>query len=466
MIPTDPAPGNEITARVLDRRPDGHHASGVTDAAGTQHRFGGLLWERNFRLLWTGETVSGLGNSMAVLGVPLLAVSQLHAGTFAVAALTAAAYFPWLIIGLPAGAWVDRLPLRQLMITCDLISVVLFASVPVAAWAGVLGVGQLLVVEAAAGAAGIFFGAAYQAYLPVLVARPNLMEGNAKLQGSGSAASISGSALAGLAAEAVGYAAALLFNAASFAVSAVCLFAIRAESPARSHAARATTIRADIAEGMRFVWRDRLLLRLTIFPAVANIAYGGSLSIMVVFLVRVAHFGSATVGLLMAVSGAGSLIGALMARRLARALGTARASLLNVAVGGLGGLLIPLTAAGPRVLFYLAGTGIVSATIVGNNIIMASFRQAYSPPAMLGRIVASQRFVAYGSAPLGALLAGVLATALAIRPALWILLTVFALSGSLLLTRPMLADRDLPAARTEPVLEAASGSQLDGTTTA
>jgi hypothetical protein len=95
------------------------------------------------------------------------------------------------------------------------------------------------------------------------------------------------------------------------------------------------------------------------------------------------------------------------------------------------------------------GSGIVSATIVGNNIIMASFRQAYCPPAMLGRLVASQRFLAYGSAPLGALLAGALATAVAIRPALWILLTVFALSGSLSLTRPMLATRDLPGGQAE-----------------
>jgi MFS family permease len=430
----------------------------VTEATDGQHRFGGLLRARNFRLLWTGETVSGLGSSMAVVGVPLLAVSELHAGTFAVAALTAAAYFPWLVIGLPAGAWVDRLPLRRLMIACDLVSAVVYASVPLAAWAGVLDFGQLLVVEAVAGAAGIFFGAAYQAYMPVLVRKQDLMEGNAKLQASGSVASISGSALAGLAAEAVGYVAALLFNAASFVVSAVCLFGIRADSPARSRGVRATTIRADIADGLRFVWRDRLLLRLTIFPAVANLAYGGCLSIMVVFLVRVTHFGSATVGLLMAVSGTGSLLGALIARRLAQALGTARTCLLNVAVGGLAGLLIPLTAAGPRVAFYLAGTGIVSATIVGNNIIMASFRQAYSPPAMLGRIVASQRFVAYGSAPLGALLAGALATVFAVRPALWILLTVFALAGLLLLTRPMVASRDLPDAPAEPVIEAAAGA--------
>jgi MFS family permease len=114
------------------------------DARRASHRFGGLLWHRNFRLLWIGETVSGAGNSMAAVGVPLLAVAVLHASTFAVSALTAAAYLPWLVIGLPAGAWVDRLPSRPLMVSCDIVSALLYGSLPVAAWIGVLTTGQLL----------------------------------------------------------------------------------------------------------------------------------------------------------------------------------------------------------------------------------------------------------------------------------------------------------------------------------
>ena len=102
-------------------------------------RPGGLLWQRNFLLLWTGETVSQTGNAMAVVGVPLLAVEVLRASTFAVSALTAAAYLPWLVIGLPAGAWVDRLPPRPLMVTCDVVSALLFASLPAAAWLGQIG---------------------------------------------------------------------------------------------------------------------------------------------------------------------------------------------------------------------------------------------------------------------------------------------------------------------------------------
>src|SRR5580692_4889765 len=114
----------------MSRRAAGGRAVQVAESgrAPARHRFGGLLWQRNFRLLWTGETISGMGNAMAVVGVPLLAVSVLQAGTFAVASITAAAYLPWLAIGLPAGAWVDRLSRRPLMITCDVISALLYAS--------------------------------------------------------------------------------------------------------------------------------------------------------------------------------------------------------------------------------------------------------------------------------------------------------------------------------------------------
>jgi MFS family permease len=418
----------------------------------TSRRIGGLLRERNFVLLWSGETVSGVGSAMAAIGVPLLAVSVLRATTFAVSALTAAAYLPWLLIGLPVGAWVDRLPPRPVLIISDVVSTVLYASLPVAAWAHVLTIGQLLFVELVAGAASIFFTTAYYVYLPALVRPDDLLEGNAKLSGSQSVASISGRGLAGLAAQAVGTANSLLFNAGSFLVSAACLLAIRPAEPrrARDQAKRSTTLRADIAEGVLFIWRDRLLRRLAIWPAVANMAYGGVLALSVLFLIRVAHIGATEVGLLLAASNIGGLAGALVARRVAQRVGTARTLLLGVAVAGLAGLLIPLTAAGPRAAFFVIGSLLVIAAITGTNIVLISFRQTYTPADALGRVIATQRFLVYGTAPLGALLAGAIGTALGVRSALWVLVVVFALSGTLLLTRPILSRRDLPTSPNWP----------------
>jgi predicted MFS family arabinose efflux permease len=423
-----------------------------------KRRIGGLLWQRDFALLWSGETVSSAGSAMAAVGVPLLAVVVLRAGTFAVSALTAVAYLPWLLVGLPAGAWVDRLPARPVLIITDLVSAVLYASLPVAAWAHVLTIGQVLVVELLAGAADVFFTTAYVVYLPALVPAADLLEGNTKLSASQSVASISGRGLAGLAARAVGVAASLLFNAGSFLVSAICLAASHpTQRPGDPGQARpATTLRADIAEGLAFLWRDRLLRTLAIWPAVANLAYGGVLALSVLFLVRVAHIGTAEVGLLLTAGSIGGQVGALVARRIADRVGTARTLLLGVVAGGLAGLLIPLTAGGPRAAFFVAGSGIVTAAITSNSIVMVSFRQIYTPAEMLGRTTASQRFLTFGVAPIGALLAGALGTALGIRSALWVMVVIFALSGTLLLTRPILEARDLPASPQELAARRAS----------
>jgi MFS family permease len=125
-------------------------------------RRGGLLRQRNFRLFWAGESLSEVGNSVAVFAVPLVAIDTLHASTFTVTLLTAMVWLPWVIIGVPAGAWVDRLPLRRVMLVSDAVSVAVYASVPAAAWCGVLTVAQLIAVVLIAGAASVFFNSAYR----------------------------------------------------------------------------------------------------------------------------------------------------------------------------------------------------------------------------------------------------------------------------------------------------------------
>jgi Transmembrane secretion effector len=413
---------------------------------GPRRRRGGLLWHRNFRLLWAGETVSGAGTAMAATGMPLLAVTVLHASTFAVAAITAAAYLPWLVIGLPAGAWADRVPARPLMIACDAVCALLYVSLPAAAWAGVLTTGQVLGVALLAGAASVFFATAYQVLLPSLVAAADLVEGNAKLQGSAAVAAVGGRGAAGVAAEAVGAASALLFNAVSFLVSAACLLRIRAAMPPHRPGTPAATVRAQICEGVRFIAADPYLRPLTLYGAAANLAYSGSTALLVVFLVRVAGFGAAAVGGLLAAGSIGGVLGALVARRLTCWLGSARALLLSVLTAGVFGLLIPLTGTGPRAVCYVAGSAGASAGIAVGNVVVGSFRQAYCPPSMLGRVSAGMRVLVFGGIPLGALLAGWLATAIGIRAALWAVLAGFALSGTLLLTPALLSERCLPSA--------------------
>jgi predicted MFS family arabinose efflux permease len=409
----------------------------------------GLLRHRDFRLLWTGETISQAGTALANVLVPLLAVTVLRASTFDVAALTAAAYLPWLVVGLPAGAWVDRWPLRRLMIVCDVVSAALFAILPVAAWLGVLAFWQLAVVVLLAGVANVFFATAYQVYLPSLVAAGDLVEGNAKLQGSASAALIGGRAAAGAAAQAVGSAAALLLNAGSFLVSAACLLRIGATESTRVVRETRSTIRAEVAQGVRFVAGDPYLRPITAYAIAGNLIYSGYNALIVLFLVRVAGFGSAAVGLLMAAAGVGGITGALVTRRLCARLGSARVLIL-VAVANSAVLVVPLTHPGYRAIWFIAGAVVTNAGVLAGNIVVAAFRQGYCPPEMLGRVVACMRFLGFGAIPAGALLAGALGTALGVRDALWIAVAANALTGTLLCTRSILAVRDLPSRRLAP----------------
>ena len=436
--------------------------------ASGQRRFGGLLRRRSFRLLWTGETISQLGNAMALVGVPLVAVTVLHASTFAVGVLAAAAWLPWLVIGLPAGAWVDRWPARRVMIVCDVISAALYASVPIAAWAGVLTTGLLVAVQLAGGAASVLFMTAYQVYLPSIVAPGELIEGNTKMQGSASAAAFAGPSLAGLVAQLLGAVTALLANAVSFLVSAACLLGART-GPSRPAGARRTaarpaavrppavlpatgpvaigrptTLRREIGDGLMFVLRDPFLRQLSTFWAAANLALTGYAALLVVFLVRVIGLTPGSVGLLTAIPGIGGILGALITGRITARYGTARGLLLSTLSTVPFCLLIPLTGPGPRLAFYVAGSLVACTGIAVGNIVIAAFRQSYSPPGMCGRVTATMRFLIFGTSPLGALLGGSLGTWLGVRPALWVLLGAVTLSGTLLLSPSLRGRRDLP----------------------
>jgi hypothetical protein len=404
---------------------------------------GRLLRHRDFLLLWGGQSTSDVGTAVSTIVLPLIAVVSLRATAFEVGALAAAEWLPWLLIGLPAGVWVDRSRCRPILLGCDVVRALLIASVPVAAAFGVLGLAQLFAVAFLTGTATVLFQVAYLSYLPTLLERGDLAEGNAKLQGTQAVAQVVGPGIGGLLVQAFRAPYALVADAVSYAVSLVSLLAIRAREPAREPVEHAG-LRRDIAEGARYVAADPLLRVMTIAPALANFFFTGFMAIVVLFLVRAVHLEPSTVGLLVGVVSLGSVLGAALARPVGRWIGTSRAMWLVTLCTAPFGLLIPLTGRGAGLAYFVVGNVIVFAGVLIYNVTISAFRQGYCPPAILGRVVASMRFVLFGTVPLGALAGGALASAFGSRTALWVLLAGNILPGIVLAASPLRHLRDLP----------------------
>ncbi|MDG4857982.1 MFS transporter [Streptomyces sp. T-3] len=414
----------------------------------TRQASGGLLRRhRDFRLLWGGEVSGKFGAAVTGVVMPLAAASVMDASTFAVSLLSAASWLPWLIIGLPVGAWVDRLPRRPIMLVSAACSLLLFLMVPVAHALDVLDYTWLLVLALLAGVAAVFFQTAYTVYLPSLLGAEDLQEGNAKLHGSASAAQIAGQGGGGLLVQTVGAINGLLANAATFAISLVCLSAIRHREPPPDKGGEPRPSGAlfkEISEGMRLVAHDAWFRAFALYGAASNLALMGYQSILVVFLLRDVGVAEGPVGGLIAVANAGGVAGAIVARHVARRMGTARAMLLFALGLTSLSLLIPLTFAGPGLLLYAVGGFCTAAGVVAVNVIRAGFQQLYCPPDMLGRLTASSYFLNYGALPLGAVLGGVLGETLGVREAMWILTAGVPLAGVILLASPVRSCRDLP----------------------
>lgn len=415
-----------------------------------QRGFGQLLRERNFRLFWFGETVSQIGNRMAAIAVPLLAVAVLRASPFTVGLLTTLQWLPWLLFSLPAGAWLDRVSRRKAMIGCDVIAAVLYGSIPVAGWLGVRSVGQLMVVVFLAGTASVVFETAYQAQLPDLLTAEMLTEGNAALQASANITLVGGPSLGGYVAEALGAASALALNAVSFLVSALCLRAVDRAVMAPPARRPRHDLRSDMRDGIRFVATDPYLRPMTLWSAASNFGLTGYTALMMIFLVRVVRVSPAVIGLMVTAAGTGIVAGSVLAAAVGRRFGTARGFLLEVFVTSPFILLIPLTAPGPRLVFFVAGWMVFGCGISVSNVLVGVFRQTYPPPRMRARVTATVRVLINGAYPVGAVLGGALGAWLGIRNGLWVMLSAAVLGSGFLLSPPLWRCRDFPPSRQFP----------------
>jgi MFS family permease len=374
---------------------------------------------RDFRLLWIGESVSELGTTVTYVALPFVALIVLHATTFEVAALTAAETIFWPFIALPIGVWVDRVSRRRVLLISDAGRALALASIPIAAALHDLTLIQLYVVGVVAGVLTIFFSVAYPSYLQSVVTKDELVEGNSLLTGAEQVAHISGPALGGALVQALGAAYALFADVASFVVSVVAVFAIRAPEPPPVTERR--NMRHEVVEGVRFLMDHKVLRAFIVSAATSNLFAGGAQAITVLFLVRVVRIQPGVVGLLLSVGALGGLVGAVLARRLIRVFGDGRTMVLAAVVEASGAFLVPATAQGWRLALFCIGQAITSVAIVAFNVVGSSYRQEIIPARLMGRVISVNRMVTWGVLPIGAFGAGALASNLGVRPALWIL---------------------------------------------
>ena len=377
------------------------------------------LWRHaDFLKLWTGQTVSELGSVVTRTAVPLVALLVLGAGPTEMALLVVAGSLAILLVGFFAGAWVDRLRRRPLLIGTDAIRSLLLLSIPLAYAANALRMEQLYLVTFLEGCLGALFHAAYPAYVPSLIGVDRVVDGNSKLATSESLAEIGGPGLAGALVQVVSAPFAILVDAVSFAVSAVSLLLIRTPEPARPARTTTTAIREDIVEGLRLVRHHRVLFPIVMRSVVAHVAGSFYGVLYTIYLINDLHLTPFLLGVVVSAGGIGSLVGSLFASRAIRGLGIGPAMIWTALGASALGVLTPL-AQGPLLLAtamvfipQLLGDGLQ--TIEG--VAELSLIQGVSPDRVLGRVNATLEVFSHGIAyPIGALTAAAVAGMIGVR---------------------------------------------------
>ena len=406
-----------------------------------------LAFHRNFRQLWVGDALGQFGAQLAMLALPIYAVAQLDATEWQMGALNAAETAAFLVIGLPAGAWVDRMRKRRTLIVADLVRAMVLGVVVTA----LSGHGSMPLLYAAGlvmSAATVFFDVSHQSYVPGLVGLEHIVEGNSKLQATQSVAAVVAPAVGGMLLRVVTAPALLAGTAVTYLASATFVGRIRHEEvlPAREDR---RPLRVEIAEGLRFVVREPLLRRIVACTSLGNFAGSISGALVVIYALRVLGLNEASLGLVFSASSIGGIAGAVLADRLAGWIGTGRIIALSalawVPALALTPLAVPLTDVGvPAAVTLIVGGIGGTFCVVLYNVAQVSFRQRLCPPALLGRMNASVRFIVWGTLPLGGLLGGFLGTHLGVLPTLWVAVGVSFLACLPVVLSPLVRMRDLP----------------------
>lgn len=403
---------------------------------------GPLLGNSDFVRLWTAQTLSVFGSQFTLLALPIIAVLALGASPSQMGVLSAAETGPFLILGLFAGAWVDRVHRRRILVFGDLGRALLLGTIPAAAFLGVLGISQLYIVGFLVGVCTVFFDVAYQAYLPALIDRERLVEGNSRLEASRSLAQISGPGLAGALIQILSAPAVIVIDALSFLSSAFFIWRIgRTEEPPGQ---TRVSFLADVREGVRVVLGHPLLRPIAGCTSTWNFFNALWFALYILFAARELGLTPAAIGVIASIGNLGGLAATVSAGRLASRFGVGRVIIGAALFGSMSA--IPIVVATPTSAIVLLTLASLLANAGGQvyNINQVSLRQAIVPQRLQGRMNATMRFLVWGTIPLGALVGGFLGQELGLRQAIGVGAVGSLLSGLWVLLSPLRAVRRIP----------------------
>jgi MFS family permease len=391
---------------------------------------------------WTGMSVSQLGDRVTAVALPLVAVQRLGASSLEVSLITAASYVAWLVIGLPAGVIVHRLPLRGTQVAMDLSRAAALAAVPAAAGFGVLRLWQLVVVALVISLASVVFDVGNAAFLPSIVSRSELVARNSLNSGTDAVTQVGGPSLGGVLVQAMGGVAALLVDVVSYLLSAVLLQALP-RPPRHIATVGGPSAYTLIMDGWRYVTRHPVIRPCVAVATSVNFVCGGLMALTPVFLVRTLGASAGLVGLLIATEGIGALVGAALTPRLTARLGGGRALLLATLVAPPAAVLMPLAGQGTGLFVFALGNAGFAGGVVVMSVVTRTYRQTSVPADLLPRVVATVRFISWGAIPMGALFTGLVASQLGNRGAFWVICLLTFGTPLIVLSSPIRGCREL-----------------------
>ncbi|ANS75545.1 hypothetical protein AWM70_13830 [Paenibacillus yonginensis] len=395
----------------------------------------GLWLNDNFRKLWLGQTISMMGSQVTFVALPLIAVTLLKANPMQMGLLTAASTAPYFLVGLLAGVWVDRLQRLPILKNANLMNALLLSLIPLLHAVDWLTIESLYILAFMTAACSLVFQFAYQSFLPSIVSREELTEGNSKLEGTRAAAQFAGPTTAGGLIQALTAPFAIWVDVATYLVS-IWIFR-RIKIAEKLPAVPGRGLLSSIKSGFVFLFSNPFLRTIAYSTALLNFSRCSFDAVYMLFLVQKLSLQAGSIGLIYGVGSFGAVLGAMLAGRLAAKTGIGLAIAGSSLLIGTGYLLVS-AAAGNLLLILLLLMLAQMCSSMGNTVYyinQVSLRQAVTPNDKMGRVNSAQTFISRGAIPLGALLGGALGTWIGLRGTLVVagclsLMTVFLLLAS------------------------------------